>query len=132
MLQTSTGLDTRDKGKKRFFEIVFAPANNDLSELFGSANWINWINEYKRKQEPKNPHTRFKTYSNLAWLLQTTEVITMRKVWRLLNECGIPFLSVHDEVIVKQSDRHEAERIFRSVLDNEFEYYELNAKEPPQ
>lgn len=132
MLQTSSGLETRDKGKKRFFEIVFAPPNNELAGLFGRANWINWINEYKRKEQPGNPHTKNKTYSNLAWLLQTTEVMTMRKVWRELNAREIPFLSVHDEVIIKQANRHEAERIFRSILDNEFEYYQLNVKEPPQ
>lgn len=130
MLQKASGLDTRDQGKKRFFEIVFAPANKELSGLFGSAQWITWINHYKRTQEHKNPHTQYKPYSNLAWLLQTTEVLIMRKVWRELNNHNIPFLSVHDEVIVKQSDRHQAERIFREVLDQEFSYYQLNVKQP--
>lgn len=128
MLQTASGLTTREQGKKRFFEIIFAPVNNELAGLFGRANWINWINDYKRIEQPGNPHTTFKRYSNLAWLLQSTEVTTMRKVWRELNAREIPFLSVHDEIIVKQLDRHETERIFRSVLDNEFEYYQLNVK----
>jgi len=53
----------------------------------------------------------------------------MRRVWQALNEAEIPFLSVHDEIIVKQQDRHQAESLFRRVLDHEFTYYKLNVKE---
>jgi len=53
----------------------------------------------------------------------------MRKVWQGLILAGIPFLSVHDEVIVKQSDSREAEGIFRSVLDQEFVFYKLSGKQ---
>ncbi|MCO5258164.1 MAG: hypothetical protein M9926_15570 [Lentimicrobium sp.] len=127
-LQQAAGLVTRDEGKKRFFEILFAPPSDSLSELFGAADWITWINSYKRADEPKNPH-RSKRHSNLAWLLQSTEVHTMRRVWQALNEAEIPFLSVHDEIIVKQQDRHQAESLFRRVLDHEFTYYKLNVKE---
>jgi len=127
-LQQAAGLETRDAGKKRFFEILFAPPSNGLSDIFGAADWITWINAYKRAFEPGNPHSKAKPYSNLAWLLQSTEVQTMRKVWKALNETGIPFLSVHDEIIVKQSDRHQAESLFRRVLDQEFTFYKLNVK----
>lgn len=126
-LQQAAGLETRDEGKKRFFEILFAPPSDSLSELFGAADWIKWINEYKRADEPKNPH-RSKRHSNLAWLLQSTEVQAMRKVWQALNESDIPFLSVHDEIIVKEQDRHQAESLFRRVLDQIFPYYNLNVK----
>jgi len=126
-LQQAAGLETRDQGKKRFFEILFAPPSNSLAEMFGAADWITWINEYKRTQEPKNPH-RSRPHTNLAWLLQKTEVQTMQKVWQSLNEAGIPFLSVHDEIICKQQDRHQAESLFRRVLDHEFTFYKLNVK----
>ncbi len=138
-LQQAAGLATRDEGKKRFFEILFAPPNRSLADMFGKADWITWINEYKRTHEPGNPHSKAKQYSNLAWLLQSTEVKTMRKVWQALNEADIPFLSVHDEIIVKELKRHQAESLFRNILDNEFSYYKLNVKEtisgtqtPPQ
>jgi hypothetical protein len=36
---------------------------------------------------------------------------------------------VHDEIIVKQSDRQQAEQIFRAVMDQEFAFYKLNIKE---
>jgi hypothetical protein len=90
-LQQCAGLETRDQGKKRFFEILFAPPSNSLADMFGAADWITWINEYKRTQEPGNPHSKAKPYSNLAWLLQSTEVKTMRKVWQSLNESRDPF-----------------------------------------
>lgn len=128
-LQQAAGLERRDQGKKRFFEILFAPPSDGLQNLFGRADWITWINEYKRTPEPQNPHGKQKRYSNLAWLLQSTEVQTMRKVWKLLNDAGIPFLSVHDEIICKQQDRHQAESLFRQVLNQEFTYYNLNAKQ---
>ncbi len=128
MLQEAAGLQTRDEGKKRFFEIAFAPPSNALAEMFGTADWITWINEYKRSEVNENPH-KYKRHSNLAWKLQTTEVKIMQKVWKALNDAGIVFLSVHDEVIVKQSERHIAESLFRRVLDSEFTFYKLNVKE---
>jgi hypothetical protein len=129
MLQKAAKLETRDQAKKRFFEILFAKPNDSLVAMFGRADWITWINSYKRKYEPRNPHSRYKPHSNLAWLLQTTEVRTMRKVWERLNVAGIPFLSVHDEIIVRKDNRHQAEGIFRDVLNGEFTYYQLNMKE---
>jgi len=128
MLQHKTGLRTRDDGKKRFFEILFAKPNDELSQLFGNAEWISWINDFKRKQLPENPHSQLKPHSNMAWLLSSTEVRIMRKVWRKLLDYNVPFLSVHDELIVKRTDLHNAERLFREVLDTEFPYYELRTK----
>jgi len=126
-LQQAAGLATRDEAKKRFFEILFAPPSNSLADMFGDNDWIRWINKYKRADEPSNPHgTRHHT--NLAWLLQTTEVEVMRKVWQALNDAGIVFLSVHDEIIVKEMEMHRAESLFRKVLDMEFAFYNLNIK----
>jgi hypothetical protein len=77
---------------------------------------------------PFNPHTYEKVHSNLAWLLQTTEVKIMRQVWQALKENGILFLSVHDEVLVQQVDAGKAEQLFRKVLSREFPYFKLNSK----
>jgi hypothetical protein len=131
MLQLKSGLKTRAEGKERFFKIAFALPNNELSLVFGNADWINWINHYKRQLEPRNPHSINKPHSNLAWLLQSTEVRLMRKVWTRLMMVGIPFLTVHDEIIVKNSDLQRAEYIVRSVLDQEFSFYKLNTKGLP-
>lgn len=84
MLQEKAKLSTRDQAKKRFFEILFSPSDKRLSEMFGSAHWIEWINELKSRPLKYNPHSIEKNHSNLAWLLQTREVKLMRKVWQKL------------------------------------------------
>jgi hypothetical protein len=132
ILQNKSGLKTRDQGKKRFFEILFSKPNCKLEQLFGSSNWIQWINEYKSQPEKSNPHTVEKQHSNLAWLLQTTEVSFMRKVWEQLAVRNIKFLSVHDEIIVRESDSENAKEIFHEQLEQHFEYFKLNSKENNQ
>jgi hypothetical protein len=128
MLQQKAGLPDRDSAKKRFFEIMFAPASKQLSDMFGAANWIEWINDFKQRPHDPNPRTLEKQHSNMAWLLQTTEVEVMRKVWKSLIDAGIIFLSVHDEVIVRKVDLPEAHRLFSEVLQSEFTYFKLNGK----
>lgn len=128
MLMEKANLNTRDEAKKRFFEILFAKPSDDLSEMFGGSKWIDYINNYKRSVVPANPHNLEKPHSNLAWLLQTTEVKIMHEVWLELYDAEIPFLTIHDEIIVKQQDGTQAERLFSQVLDSSFEYYKLNSK----
>ncbi len=132
MLQLKAGLPTREQAKKQFFEILFAPANNKLTELFGNADWITWVNEFKKQVEPLNPHNIMKPYSNVAWLLQTTEVTVMRKVWANLIGADIPFLSVHDEVVVQARHEQNAVSVFYDVFDQEFQFFKLNIKELKQ
>jgi hypothetical protein len=123
-------LKTRDEGKKRFFEIIFSPPDKRLAAMFGDADWITWVNDYKQSDEPNNPHTKTKPHSNIAWLLQKTEVKIMREVWQGLHDAGIIFLSVHDEVIVKAKHIADAELIFSNVLSKYFRYYKLCSKHP--
>lgn len=125
MIQQAAGLETRDHAKKKFFEILFGKPNNGLANLLGNGGWITWINEYKSKPEPLNPKGS-KVYNNLAWLLQTYEVRIMRKIWNKLMTTNIVFLSVHDEIICRQTDLKQAEHIMCEVLSNEFTYFKLN------
>jgi hypothetical protein len=130
-IQSKAKLESRDKAKKRFFKILFSYADKRLAEMFGNSNWIKWINEFKSKPLPSNPHTLEKQHSNLAWLLQTTEVEIMREVWKGLVDANIVFLSVHDEVIVKVREAQKAEAIFRNILSKHFQYFQLNSKGVP-
>lgn len=127
-LKSMSGIQTRDIAKKRFFEILFAHPNNDLAKMFGHSNWINWVNEYKRKHLPSNPHSSIKPHSNLAWLLQKTEVELMRKVWNCLLSVKIPFLSVHDEIIVSLTNQSRAEIIMQEILGQFFPFFKLSIK----
>jgi hypothetical protein len=118
-------LKTRKDGKARFFKITFGWPNNNLSDVFGNANWIEWINAYKRKEIKANPHWA-KQHTNLAWLLQTNEVRMMKTVWMALKEANIPFLTVHDEIICRQQDKNAAAAIFRKILAENFTNPKLN------
>jgi Fe-S cluster biosynthesis and repair protein YggX len=138
MLKERSGINTRDEAKKRFFEILFSFPNKDLAKMFGNANWINWINEYKSKPEPRNKKVKYlengsiSYHNNLAWLLQNTEVKVMRKVWEALTNAGIPFLSVHDEVIIQRERANEAYNLFSEVMGKEFTYFKINNKAPKE
>jgi hypothetical protein len=127
-IQSKAKLDSRFEAKKRFFQILFSYADKRLAEMFGNANWINWINDYKSMPMEANPHTKEKQHSNLAWLLQTSEVNIMREVWQALFDAKIVFLSVHDEVIVKDIEVQKAAAIFSNILSKHFKFFKLNSK----
>jgi hypothetical protein len=127
MLQSKANLETRDQGKKRFFEILFSKPNNQLVKLFGESDWITWINQTKSQRLEENPHSN-KPHSNIAYLLQSTEVQIMAKVWERLAGANIPFISIHDEIIIQSHHLKQAHKIFDSVLQVEFNRYKLNNK----
>ncbi len=128
MLQEKAGLSTRNEAKKKFFQMLFSRPSNELETLFDGANFIQWINWYKGINEPRNPHSKHKPYSNLAWLLQTYEVKVMSTIWRNLAEKGIPVLTVHDEIICRQSDTGRIESIFKNELSKHFQTFKINKK----
>lgn len=125
-LQNKANLKTRDEAKKKFFEILFSKPSNSLANLFGAADWITWINEYKSKDEPLNPHGKHKPHSNLAWLLQSTEVKVMAQIWRKLVAANIIFVPVHDEIIIPVSKAEQAREIMTEVLSKEFVYFKIS------
>ena len=54
-------------------------------------------------------------YKNLSYLLQKTECVFLNLV---MNEMGdIPFLPIHDALLVKKSDGEQVRSIFNSVID---------------
>ena len=126
MLQEKGNLGSRKEAKTKFFEILFGKPSKDLENVFGNANWIEWINEFKTKQYKNNPRTDIKRHSNLAYVLQSMEVSVMYKIWQNLYEQSIPFVTVHDEVIVQKYDLKETEKIFNKVLSFEFNMHQLN------
>ena len=128
LLQEKLKLDDRESAKKKFFEIIFAPASEKLAKMFGNANWISWVNEYKSKVLKSNPRSERKPHSNLAWLLQSKEVEVMGEIWKMLTNKKIKFLSVHDEIIVNVDNYIEAENYFNSVMNRHFTYHKISSK----
>lgn len=127
LLQDKAGLNTRDDSKKLLFKILFGYPSQDLQRIFGDADWIRWINSYKSRTEPKNPH-KDKPHTNLAHLLQSSEVKIMTGVWLAMAQSGIPFLSVHDELIVRKSDQEKALSIFNTQLSKHFINFKIKTK----
>lgn len=129
LLQDKLGLRCRDDAKEKFFQIIFNRPDNSLVKLFGSSHWIEWINQYKSQIDKRNPHTTEKPHSNLAWLLQTTEVKMMRQVWEGLIEQNIPFVSVHDEVIIPEHQTPFAEAVFNQAIGNQLQGVKVKTKQ---
>jgi len=129
MLKTKAGLSTRDEAKKKFFEITFGRPSDTLTDIFGGAEWVQWINELKRTPIKSGKPKNGSYHNNLAMLLQRTESGLMRKVWNELVQKNIPFLSVHDEVIVKTKNVDEAKIIVQKILLNELKFGEVNVSE---
>jgi hypothetical protein len=125
LMQTAK-LTDRPAAKTKFFQILFGRSNENLATTFGNADWIEWINDFKSKPLHSNPNTEEKEHSNLSWLLQTTEVKLMRKIWEALIKADIIFLTVHDEIIVRQSDQEETESIMSRILSQEFRFFRIN------
>ena len=134
MLLDKGGFENRDLAKKGFLKILFSPDLQFVTRTFGKSNWTEWIIKYKSNPEPRNPkpkhgHTN-PHYNNLAYLLQSTEVNLMQKVWQMLKNVEIPFLTVHDSIVVKQSDQQRAYELFSEVMRVEFpKYYHWHTEE---
>lgn len=126
MLQNKAGLSNRNEAKKLFFQMLFGKPSNELERLFEGANFIQWINWYKGETDHRNPHGKEKTYSNLAFLLQTYEVRIMSEIWQNLAQKNIVFDSIHDEIIAKESDTETVKTTIESVLNKHFKSYKLN------
>ena len=122
-------LQIRDEAKTKFYEITFGKANKRLATMFGNSNWIEWVNDVKSIELKHNPNTKRKPHSNLAWLLQTTEVSIMRSIWQKLIDNDILFLTVHDEVIVRISDADETYQIMVGELKLHFNTFKVNVKD---
>ena len=126
MLQENAALSTRNDAKKLFFQMLFGKPSNQLDKLFAKANFIEWINWYKGQIDPRNPHNKEKPYSNLSYILQNYEVRIMAEIWLKLALKNIPFLTVHDEIIARQSDTDTVKTTIESVLNKHFKCYKLN------
>ncbi len=121
-------LKSREDAKTKFYEITFGIPNERLGEMFGKADWIQWINQVKSIALPQNPNSKTKAHSNLAWLLQSTEVRIMRVIWQKLIDNDILFLTVHDEIIVRASDLDESYKIMEDELKFYFPSFKINQK----
>jgi len=127
LLQEVARLPTRDDAKKYLFQLIFGKPKNDIGKMFegDQHKWVDWINSYKSNTEPRNPHKE-KTHTNLAWLLQYSEVQVMTPIWQRLKDKEVPFLTVHDELLCTKNDKNTVYKIMEEELKKHFNYFEIN------
>lgn len=126
LLMRSGAASTRAEAKTTLFKLIFGKPMNDISKMFiGDTKWVDWINSYKSKPEPKNPHKR-DLHTNLAWLLQYNEVQVMSEVWQGLMDRRIRFLTIHDDVLCRAVDRDTAFAVMERVLKKHFPKFHIN------
>jgi hypothetical protein len=128
LLHQNHSLKTRDEAKKFLYQLIFGQPLDDIAQLFkGDVTWVKWINNYKTQHEERNPHAR-DTHTNLAWLLQTSEVEIMQKVWQKLMDKRLPFLTIHDDILVRRKDKNLVYQIFHQELSKEFRFFEITVQ----
>ena len=91
----------------------------------GGTGWVDWINRYKTTEEPLNPHWK-NPHTNLAWLLQYSEVQVMTGIWKRLKALNTPFLTIHDELLCRTSDKEKVYGVMKSELAKHFRDFEIN------
>lgn len=128
-IKDKMNLQDRAEAKEKFFEITFGRPSESLQNTFGNKSWIQWINTIKNTTISENERAKTKgNYNNIAWLLQNSEVNAMSKVWRALVNNDIPFLTVHDEIIVKESDSYKANKIFVRTINKTLPFAKITVE----
>lgn len=122
-------LKTREEAKKFLFQLIFGKPIDRLGQMFeGDNDWVKWINEYKSRIEPNNPHAQH-THTNLAWLLQYSEVRVMTDIWRELQRMGIPFLTIHDDILCQKKHKDRVYHVMDEQLKGHFKKYTIVVNE---
>jgi hypothetical protein len=120
IIQRAAGLDGRGDAKKMLFRLIFGKPMDGIGKIFhGDSRWVAWINNYKSTVESRNPHKEDK-HTNLAWLLQFSEVQIMTEIWKILKLRNIPFLTIHDDILVRRRDGLEVRGVMEGVLGRYF------------
>jgi len=125
LLRKNHTIKTRDEAKKLLFQLIFGKPMDDIGAMFhGGHEWVEWINSYKGRLEEKNPHWKDR-HTNLAWLLQYSEVRVMTDIWSALKEAGIPFLTIHDDVLCREHDKDRVYRVMNEELKRHFKRFTI-------
>lgn len=125
LLQNNAHLATRDEAKKLLFKLIFGKPMDNLTEMFqGDSNWVRWINDYKSRIEPKNPHKE-EMHTNLAWLLQYSEVKVMTDIWNRLKKLRISFLTIHDDILCNDKDSDKVHKVMKQELQGHFKNFKI-------
>ena len=115
------GINDRREVKFRFLRSLYSRPNSkfsqEFSRLFPEAGEI--LDEIKRTDNPRNPSNGKGTHTNLAFKLLNMEVRLFKKVWEAFSLEEIPFLSIHDGILVPASKVTRARALMTEILRHE-------------
>lgn len=128
LLKKDRSLKTRADAKKFMFQLIFGKPTGNTGRMFaGDIRWVDWINHYKSSREPRNPHQN-ERHTNLAWLLQYSEVKVMCFIWERLWKKNIPFLTIHDDILCRPCDQDIVFKIMNEELKKHFKYFSIRVE----
>jgi hypothetical protein len=111
------GISDRAAVKYRFLRSIYGRMNSkyykEFKSHFPEAGKV--IDEIKQKTILSNPSKKG-TYTNLAFKLMNKEVKLFRKVWEGMYLAGIPFLPIHDGILVPASRLSEARVLMEQII----------------
>lgn len=115
------GIKDRREVKFRFLRSLYSRYNSKQSQEFNrnfpEAGRI--LDDIKRSDNPRNPSNDKGTHTNLAFKLLNMEVKIFKKIWESLYLEDIPFLSIHDGILVPASKVTRAQAIMTEILRRE-------------
>ena len=111
------GITDRAAVKYRFLRSIYGRMNSkyykEFKRIFPEAGEV--IDEIKRKSISGNPSKKG-SYTNLAYKMMNKEVKLFRKVWEGMYLAGIPFLPIHDGILVPVSRLSEARVLMEQII----------------
>lgn len=115
------GISDRKEVKFRFLRSLYGRTSSkyfkEFKSCFPQAGEI--LEEIKTTENPRNPSNDKGTHTNLAFKLLNLEVKLFRKVWEAYYLAGIPFLSIHDGLLVPVSKVTRARVLMEEILRRE-------------
>jgi hypothetical protein len=115
------GINERREVKFKFLRALYSRPSSrysqDFKRIFPQAAEI--LEGIKSTENKRNPSNGRGTHTNLAFKLLNLEVKLFRQVWEGLYLEGIPFLSIHDGVLVPVSQVARARGIMEAILRRE-------------
>jgi hypothetical protein len=128
-IQQMHNIPTRGDAKQFVFKMIFGHYNSKSSKLMYDIfpDLEEPLYNIKSVKDPDNPSK--KIFSNLARILQLHEVEMLKDLGNMLDLMDVPFLSIHDSVIVKQSDFERAESIFNQTAKNYLKNPNIKSKQ---
>ena len=107
-IQEFLGLATREYAKTALYRMLYGAAYTEMAKVFYRLfpDTKDYIVHLKTIKNYSNPSV--KIHSNLAFQMQRAETAIFRIVWDKLMANRIPYLSIHDGLLVKAQD---AERV---------------------